>query len=79
MTDDEKSVMKKRVLDVATQLAEHCDSVHVFVTVHSGGEENTISYECGLGNFYARLGQINEWVVIQEQFQRNEAIKRDQE
>lgn len=79
MSEDEKAAMKKRVSDAATALAEHFDSVQVFVTVHSGGSENTMSYECGVGNFYARLGQINEWLAMQDQFQRNEAIKRDQE
>jgi hypothetical protein len=60
-------------------LAEHFDSVQVFVTVHNGGKEATRALESGSGNFYARLGQVREWVAIQDQYQRNWAIKKDNE
>lgn len=77
MNKDQQEQTKKLVDKFASEMAEHFDSVQVFVTLHEGGEENTSSYETGRGNFYARLGQIKEWVEIQDQYQRNEAIRRD--
>lgn len=58
----------------ANQLHEHCDSVRIFVTYPSNdGEPNTHAYTTGKGNFYAQLGQVIEWVTLQEQIQRNSA------
>lgn len=70
---------KKVVDEAVAKLSEHFDSVRVFVTRHNGGDGETESYETGGGNFYAQLGQITEWVSIQDQFQRNHAIKKDAE
>lgn len=61
----------------AAQLGEHFDSVRIFVTRHRGEDANTVSYEYGLGNFYAQLGQVSEWLAMQDQFQRNHAIRKD--
>ena len=76
MSNDE---MKDVVQRSAAALAEHFDSVQIFVTRHDGGKEVSQSYETGRGNFYTRLGQISEWMAIQNQYQRNEAIRRDAE
>lgn len=72
--------IKEMVESFANQLHEHCDSVRIFVTFPSNdGEANTHAYETGKGNFYAQLGQVIEWVTLQEQFQRNFADRKDQE
>lgn len=63
----------------ASELMEHADSVQIFITWHDGGSEVTKSYETGKGNFYARQGQIDEWLRIQHQFQRNYAVRKDQQ
>lgn len=60
-------------------LLEHFDSVRIFVTKHNGSEDETESYESGGGNFYAQLGQVHEWLCIQEQYQRNYAVRKDEE
>lgn len=60
-------------------LIEHCDTVQIFITKHAGDEQNTLSYEHGRGNFYARFGYVHEWLSIQDQYQRNEAIRRDKQ
>lgn len=70
-------VERKLVDDCVAKLLENFDSVRVFVTRHDGNQENTASYETGGGNFYAQLGQVQEWVCIQEQYQRNHAIRKD--
>ena len=70
---------QKLVDDTVAKLSEHFDSVRIFVTRHEGNESNTASYETGGGNFYAQLGQIREWLGIQDQFQRQYARREDAE
>ncbi len=73
----DKELLQKLVNQHCEQLMEHFDSVQIFVTEHVASENSTRSYETGRGNFYSRLGQIQEWVVMQVQFQKNESIRRD--
>lgn len=68
----------RRVQDALTLLAEHFDTVRIFVTKH-GDDDRTAQYVVGRGNFYAQLGQIMEWLSIQNQYQRNWAIRKDAE
>lgn len=67
----------KVVDDVRDKLLEHFDVVVILVQRHSGGTENTAAYSACGGNFYAQLGQVQEWLSIQDQFQRNHAIRQD--
>lgn len=77
---DEIDTLREMVDRVCRELGEHADSVRIFVTLHSGdGTTNTRSYEAGTGNFYAQLGQVREWIAIQDQYQRNWAIRKDAE
>lgn len=73
---EEQQAMVNRTAD---SLSEHFDSVQIFVTKHSGGAERSDSYETGRGNFYARLGQVMEFLSIQDQYQRNWAVRKDNE
>lgn len=68
---------QKMVDDVRDKLLEHYDSVRIFVTRHDGNSEDTASYTVGGGNFYAQLGQVAEFLSIQDQHQRNHAIRQD--
>lgn len=77
MSNEEQ--IQKLVAESAAKLLEHCDSVRIFVTWHDGSTENTGSFEKGGGNFYAQLGQVQEWLFIQEQYQRNYAKRKDSE
>ena len=53
----------KRVQDALDQLGEHFDTVMIFVTLHSGNDVGTIAISRGSGNWYARYGQVQEWIV----------------
>jgi hypothetical protein len=76
----ENETLKAIIEKHASELAEHFDSVRVFCTKHpEGSSSETVTFEEGRGNFYAQLGQIVEWMSIQDQFQRNYAIKKDKE
>lgn len=77
MSPSEEAEINKLVKDSAAKLIEHFDTVQIFVTRHRGDLETTQSFEYGEGNFYARLGHITEWISMQDQFQRNAAIKKD--
>ena len=62
---------------VADSLSEHFDSVHIFATLPGEGSSQTAGMDAGRGNFYAQTGQIWEWLSMQEQYNRCEAIRRD--
>jgi hypothetical protein len=75
--EEEKSL--RSMVDLHTQqLGEHFSSVRIFVTRNSeDGEADTAAIDSGSGNFYAQLGQIQEWMDIQRQYQKNWAIRND--
>lgn len=62
---------------VLNQLQEHFDSVQIFVTRHEPAEHNgTIVADMGVGNWYARFGQIKEWMNREEEIARQHARMR---
>lgn len=80
MNEDEKQQLKARVDSAAAQLSEHFESVLILCTKGTeDGRCNTAGFEVGRGNFYAQYGHAVEWIVMQDQFQRNEAIRRDKQ
>lgn len=42
-------------------LVEHFDSVQIFCTRDNGGIDGTTSITKGVGNWFARVGQVREW------------------
>jgi hypothetical protein len=70
MTEGDKKNLDNLVKDHASKLAEHFDSVRIFVTRHNGGDEESAGYTFGIGNYYAQRGQIGEWVTQQEEIER---------
>jgi len=57
-------------------LGEHFDSVQIFATRHESGEQGgTLKFSRGCGNFFARYGQIHEWIIKQDESARNEVRK----
>lgn len=55
------------VINAAKMLGEHFDSVQIFCTRHEGGPDGgTFSTSRGVGNFYARYGQVREWLLEQD-------------
>ncbi len=52
-------------------LGEHFDSVHIFATRHEPAEaKGTITFNDGVGNWYARYGQIREWLLQADESSR---------
>lgn len=59
------------------QLAEQFDSVQIFVTRHEQGQlDGTISSTVGSGNWYARFGNVREWLIQEDQRAREQVINR---
>lgn len=78
MDADAEQTKRNELLDThVAQLSEHFDSVRIFVTLHKGGEEQTGAFTRGKGNFYAQLGQVNEWTSEMDQLIRNETMKKE--
>lgn len=63
MTDEE---LAKFLELKAKEIAEHCESVRIFVTkTPDDDDHDTMASSIGKGNFYAQLGQIQEWLDLQ--------------
>jgi hypothetical protein len=45
---------------------EHFDTVQIFATRHVDSETGTVGAQHGEGNWYARRGQVAEWLVKQD-------------
>lgn len=65
-----------RIKEHVTQLAEHFDTVHIFVTRHEEGDIGTTNASWCHGSYFTRRGQIEDWVIKQDERTRLEA-KRD--
>lgn len=61
--------------EAITKLGEHFDSVMIFVSRYDGGDVGSVNVAKGLGNWYARYGQVREWLVKEEEVARIEAKK----
>jgi len=62
----------------ARSLGEHFDSVQIYCTRHIP-DEGAESFNFGIGNWYARYGQVAEWMIKQDEDARLRVRKDDQE
>ena len=56
----------------ANQLAEHFESVQIFVTRHIGDEQGTVRINYGSGNAFARYGQVRQWLIQEDAYVNKE-------
>lgn len=73
VTQHDLDIVKK----ACHQLMKHFDAVQIFATRHEG--ENTVAVKCGLGNWFARFGQVSLWVKSQVALESNDELKRNEE
>ena len=65
-----------KMLDAhVARLCEHFDTVQIFVTRHDG--EYCMVANRGNGNWYARYGQIHEWLIQEDERAREQMRVRD--
>jgi len=61
-----------RVIQAVNALAEHFDCVEILVSRHENGVANgTMHISYGAGNWFARYGQVRQWLIQQDQAGRN--------
>lgn len=70
---------EKAIREVVARLMEHYDSVRIFVTRHVGQNDVTESFETGGGNLLAQLGQVQQWLTIQNRYAEHHADKAAKE
>jgi hypothetical protein len=64
---------EEQLIDAALKtLSEHFDGVQIFATRYES-DGNTLNIARGHGNFFARYGHVQEWVIGQEELQRARA------
>jgi hypothetical protein len=59
-----------RIVAATRSLGEHFDTVQVFVTRH--GPDGTGNAGFGEGSWYARYGQVREWLIREDEKIRRE-------
>ena len=78
MSDEATPDDQKRIEEHCAKLMEHFDVVRVFASRNDGSRQVTIGNTSGGGNFYAQVGQVQEWLDAQRQFVKNKAIREDE-
>lgn len=74
--DKDVEMLKKHL----HELGEHFETVHIFLTKHEPViDEGTVTLQMGVGNWYARYGQITEWKIKQDERIRVDERKLDDE
>ena len=62
----------KRVREACEALGEHFDTVQIFTTRHESGEfGGTVNVRYGVGNWFARKGQIEDGRVKEDETTRH--------
>ena len=75
MNDQQKDEKLELIKNAATRLSEHFDTVHIFCAKDDKLEsDGTIHFSWGLGNWFARYGQIRQWLIKEDQVAR-ESVK----
>lgn len=66
-----------RIMQAARDLSEFFDSVQIFAT-RSDSDKGTVFWDYGLGNWFARRGQVGEWILKEDQAARLSVKPNDQ-
>jgi len=76
---DTKDADMERVRKHVEDLAEHFDTVHVFVTRAGEGDDDqsTLNINIGTGNWFARLGFVKDWIIRQDEYTRQDCRDAD--
>ncbi len=62
--DEDRERLKKSL----HELSEHFDSVQILCTRYKGGDDGgTVNISMGEGNWFARYGQMKEWLIREEE------------
>lgn len=74
MPDSTEKADMERIQKALDILSEHFDSVQIFASRHEPAtEDGTIAATRGFGNWYARYGQIAQWMDYHQEMARLQA------
>lgn len=80
MSTESNNADLNRIKDAAQKLGEHFDSVQIFATRSESGElEGTLNFHVGVGNWFARYGQVKQWLIKEDEAARLETRKNSEE
>lgn len=65
--DNQKSPDEQYLDKALDVLREHFDTVQIFATRHEASQNGTLHFDCGFGNYYARIGQLDIWLREQKE------------
>lgn len=57
----------KRLRKVCNELGDFFDTVQIFVTRHESSEGGTVNAKFGVGNYFARYGQVRQWLMKEDE------------
>lgn len=60
------AMITQKVKDFCREMTPYVDSIQVFATKHEGDNTGTTEFSWGAGNYWARMGQIANWVSIEK-------------
>lgn len=64
---DDLKIVTKAIQD----LSEHFDSIQIFATRYDANSEGaTVNVSKGTGNWFARAGQVREWIIKEDEASR---------
>lgn len=67
---DEMSEADRLIQEAVDKISEHVDSVQIFASKkREDGFQGTWKVVNGRGNYYARYGQIKQWIISEEGFE----------
>lgn len=72
MNQKDKPADLLMVEKIAQQLSEHFDTVQIFTTKYEGSDVGTTNISTGTGNYFARVGQVGQWMVKENEGSRME-------
>lgn len=78
INNDDPEEVRQFIRKCVEMLGQKFDSVQIFASKHHKKTGKTFHAAAGLGNWYARYGQVTEWVNTNEQAAYEKAT-RDRE
>lgn len=64
----ENDTLGDLIQKTAQSLGEHFDSVQIFATKHEPGvDDGTTHFYSGVGNYFARVGHVKDWIIKQNE------------
>lgn len=71
ITKEQYDAERAKLQTIANQLGEEYDTVQILTTRHESAEVGgTLAFDAGCGNWFARAGQIRDWIMREDTLTR---------